>query len=103
METDVTIETFERIAIAVRDANPGRNEANLKRRSIKLSEELGEVAEAYLNVTSASNGKGMTWDDVREEIADVLIVVLDIAWTPLTDANKFAKFTFTPDHVRLPM
>ncbi len=67
----------------VRDANPERTHTNLDRRCWKLLEDTGEVAEAYLNVSSASNGKGKTWDDVREEIADVLIVTLDIVLTRL--------------------
>lgn len=46
-------------------------------------EELGELAEAYLGVTSSNNGKNKTWSDVREEIVDVLIVSLDLALTPL--------------------
>jgi len=67
----------------VRDANPGRHHSNIFRRAVKLMEEAGEVSEAWLNVTSAANSKGKTWDDVREEIADVLIVALDVALTPL--------------------
>jgi hypothetical protein len=74
---------LDEISILVRDANPGRQFANIQRRTIKLNEELGEVAQAWLNVTSPSNGKGKTWDDVREEIADCLIVALDIGWTTL--------------------
>lgn len=65
----------------VAEANPTRTFENLGRRIIKLGEEFGEVSEAYLNVTSASNGKGLTWDDVREEFADVAIVALDVALT----------------------
>jgi hypothetical protein len=67
----------------IRDANPGRNYKNLNRRLMKLFEELGEVSEAYLNVTSGFNGKNKTWDDIREEIVDVLIMTVDIALTPL--------------------
>jgi NTP pyrophosphatase (non-canonical NTP hydrolase) len=74
---------LEQISHLIKMANPYRDYANLSRRSIKLIEELGEVAEAWLSVTSPSNGKMKTWDDVREEIADCLIVALDIAWTAL--------------------
>lgn len=67
---------------AVLAANPARSQANLSRRVLKLVEELGEVSEAYLGVTSgSSNGKGKTWDDFREETADVFIVGMDIALT----------------------
>ena len=59
------------------------------RRIGKLAEEYGELWEAYLNVTSAHNGKGKTWDDVREEGIDVAIVALDIVATRLpTDEGK---------------
>jgi hypothetical protein len=69
------------------NANPDRGEFNIHRRIIKLAEELGEVSEAYLNVTSVNNGKNKTWDDVREEFADVLIVAVDVALTPLGGFN----------------
>lgn len=72
----------EGIIPAIRDANLTRNNGNLGRRVIKLCEELGEHAEAYLNISSAGNGKGKTWDDVREEAADILIVAVDVALTP---------------------
>lgn len=72
---------MENIIALIRDANPGRSQSTYGRRLIKLSEEVGEHAEAYLNVTSAGNGKGKTWDDVREEAADILIVAVDVALT----------------------
>jgi NTP pyrophosphatase (non-canonical NTP hydrolase) len=68
---------------AIWAANPARSEATLARRLLKLSEELGEVSEAYLNVTSAANAKNKTWDDVREELCDLLIVTVDCLLTPL--------------------
>lgn len=73
---------MENIIRMIRDANPERSPATLFRRMFKLTEEFGEHAEAYLNVTSKNNGKGKTWDDVREEIADSLIVAIDVALTP---------------------
>ena len=73
---------------AIRDANLTRQSGNYGRRLIKLQEELGEHAEAYLNVTSAGNGKGKTWDDVREEAADILIVAVDVALTPRPDTYE---------------
>ena len=68
---------------AVWAANPDRCEATLARRLIKLSEELGEVSEAYLNVTSGSNAKAKSWDDFREELIDLMIVTMDCLLTPL--------------------
>lgn len=73
---------MENIITMIRDANPERSRDTLSRRMFKLNEEFGEHAEAYLNVTSKNNGKGKTWDDVREEIADTLIVAVDVALTP---------------------
>ena len=49
----------------------------------KLLEEIGEVSQAFLSVTSESNDKKKTWADVREEAADVLIIAADIALTAL--------------------
>ena len=73
---------------AIRDANLTRQSGNYGRRLIKLQEELGEHAEADLNVPSAGNGKGKTWDDVREEAADILIVAVDVALTPRPDTYE---------------
>jgi NTP pyrophosphatase (non-canonical NTP hydrolase) len=70
---------------AVQAVNRERHHSSLNRRIIKVMEELGEVSEAYLNVTSATNGKGKTWDDVREELADLAITALDTALTPMPD------------------
>lgn len=85
---------FDEVSILVRDANPGRQAANIRRRAMKLMEELGEIAQAWLNVTSPSNGKGKTWDDVREEIADCLIVALDVGWTVLPTEVEVPTITF---------
>jgi hypothetical protein len=79
----------------VRAANPGRKPHNLRRRLEKVLEEIGEIAEAHLNITSGFNGKQKTWADVREEIMDVLILAHDIALTPtgcivpLGEADRF--------------
>lgn len=51
------------------------------RRVIKLAEEMGECAQAYLSVTSEANEKNKTWKDVMEEAIDTAIVALDIAMT----------------------
>lgn len=79
---------FDKICELVRIENESRNFSTVNRRAVKMLEEIGEVAEAWLNVTSPSNGKAKTWDDVREEIADCLIVALDIAWTKLPTEDE---------------
>lgn len=76
---------------SIRDANLTRNVCNIARRVIKLHEELGEHAEAYLNVTSAGNGKKKSWDDVREEAADLLIVAVDVALTPIHSYDSIER------------
>jgi len=65
------------------DANPTRDASQLDRRLMKLTEELGEVFEAYLGVTSDKNYKEKTWHDVREELVDVVLVAVDCLYTPL--------------------
>jgi len=65
------------------DANRERSLNTIERRMGKLSEEHGELWEAYLNVTSANNGKNKTWHDVREEAIDSVIVALDVMATRL--------------------
>lgn len=65
----------------VKDANPHRAPHNVRRRLTKILEELGEAAEAYLSVSSPHNYKEKSWDDYREEAADTLIVLLDVALT----------------------
>jgi len=72
------------------EANITRNFANFHRRTIKLMEELGELSEAYLNVTSASNGKGLSYFDIREEAVDCVIVAVDLALTPTPDQDDMS-------------
>lgn len=78
---------MQTIIDAVRAANPTRHYRNVNRRLGKLFEELGEVSDAYLAVSSLANAKQKTWDDVREEIADALIVAIDVTLTPLPDGR----------------
>ncbi len=66
------------------EANRGRrNVHNLFRRIGKAGEELGELNEAYLYVTSVQNSKNKTWEDVREEAVDLILMGVDLALTPL--------------------
>src|SRR6185437_5449114 len=82
-----SMKDIETIIEHVAEANPDRNLANLNRRVIKLFEELGELSEAYLASTSSHSYKERTWNDVREEAADVLIVAIDIALTALHEGD----------------
>ncbi|EFL31703.1 conserved hypothetical protein [Streptomyces viridochromogenes DSM 40736] len=47
-------------------------------RILKLSEEVGEVAEAVIGATGQNPRKGVThtWDDVRSELCDVVVTAL---------------------------
>ncbi|MFE3634340.1 MazG-like family protein [Streptomyces cellostaticus] len=47
-------------------------------RILKLSEEVGEVAEAVIGATGQNPRKGVThtWDDVQSELCDVAITAL---------------------------
>jgi hypothetical protein len=89
---------------AISGANSTRHHGNLIRRIVKLMEELGEASEAYLNVTSAANGKNLAWADVREELVDCVIVAVDCALTPTPDQENMtteqveAEFTSTVSH-----
>lgn len=87
MPNDLIATIIEMVA----DANDQRLTENLERRILKFMEELGELAEAFLECTSQHNRKCKTWDDVKEEAADVLIVAIDIALTPLTVARSHGQ------------
>lgn len=66
------------------EANKGRrNVRNFGRRTLKAGEELGEVSEAYLYATSIENSKNKTWEDVREEAVDIILMGVDLALTPM--------------------
>ncbi|WP_434481531.1 MazG-like family protein [Streptomyces sp. NBC_01281] len=47
-------------------------------RVLKLSEEVGEVAQAVIGATGQNPRKGVshTWDDVRSELCDVMITAM---------------------------
>ena len=67
---------------------------SLLQRTLKLSEEAGELAEAVLSVTDApgSGYKAHTLQDVREEAADAALVALSVlAQTCETSAEFSAE------------
>ncbi|MCK9531856.1 MAG: MazG-like family protein [Gammaproteobacteria bacterium] len=75
------MDILQQIFEVVNKRQPLYQERYTHRRVTKLSEETGEVSEAFLSVTSESNGKNKTFEDVREEAVDSAIVALDIALT----------------------
>lgn len=58
-------------------------------RMLKLSEEVGEVAEAVIGVTGQNPRKGVThtWEDVQAELCDVVITAL-VALRTLTPDTR---------------
>src|SRR3954471_5263391 len=58
-------------------------------RMLKLSEEVGEVAEAVIGATGQNPRKGVThtWDDVQAELCDVFITAL-VALRTLTPDTR---------------
>ncbi|GGN84997.1 hypothetical protein GCM10011579_075530 [Streptomyces albiflavescens] len=59
-------------------------------RVLKLSEEVGEVAQAVIGATGQNPRKGTThtWDDVRSELCDVVITALVALRTLAPDARE---------------
>lgn len=58
-------------------------------RILKLSEEVGEVAEAVIGATGGNprKGTGHTWDDVRSELCDVVVTGMVALRTLTPDAS----------------
>ncbi|MCH0567060.1 MazG-like family protein [Streptomyces sp. MUM 2J] len=59
-------------------------------RVLKLSEEVGEVAQAVIGATGQNPRKGTThtWDDVRSELCDVAVTALVALRTLTPDAHE---------------
>lgn len=59
-------------------------------RVLKLSEEVGEVAQAVIGATGQNPRKGVshTWEDVRAELCDVIITALVALRTLTPDARE---------------
>ncbi|MEW1868638.1 MazG-like family protein [Streptomyces caelestis] len=73
------------------DANrPVGDREGLLLRILKLSEEVGEVAEAVIGATGQNPRKGTThtWDDVRAELCDVAVTALIALRTLTPDARE---------------
>ncbi|WP_028810020.1 MazG-like family protein [Streptomyces sp. 351MFTsu5.1] len=68
---------------------PVRGREGLLLRMLKLSEEVGEVAEAVIGVVGQNPRKGVThtWEDVEAELCDVVITAL-VALRTLTPDTR---------------
>jgi NTP pyrophosphatase (non-canonical NTP hydrolase) len=67
------------------NSNPTRSLDHYVRKSLKLCEETGELAQAVLSITSDANIKNKTRADVLEEVVDVFIVASDLLFTRFED------------------
>lgn len=65
---------------------------SLLQRTLKLSEETGELAEAVLSVTDAPGSayKAHTFHDVREEAADAALVALSVLAQTCETSEEFS-------------
>ncbi|MGW4670238.1 MazG-like family protein [Streptomyces sp. NPDC004324] len=72
------------------DGRPRSGREELLLRILKLSEEVGEVAQAVIGATGQNPRKGTThtWDDVRSELCDVVITGLVALRTLAPDARE---------------
>lgn len=91
---------YQDIVYDVQRANPTRSSVGIRRRLLKILEELGETSEAYLSRTAPGNYKNKSWEDYREESVDTLIVLLDVALTDLPN-NSFPPPALLPNHLKL--
>ena len=83
---------MKKIFDIVYEANKDRrHHTNIERRSMKTMEELGELCNAYLSVTSKLNRKQKTWTNVREEMVDTLIMAIDLLYTPFPGGENKTK------------
>ena len=66
------------VSVAWLDAANGRTDAELTLRILKVTEEAGEAAGAWIGVLGTNPRKGITHsrDDVAAELADVVITAL---------------------------
>lgn len=77
------------------DANNGTSEEELTLRILKLSEEIGEVAQAVIGMRGQNPRKGVTHSahDLAGELSDVIVTAM-VALTSLTGDPVVAKAYF---------
>ncbi|MDQ0952926.1 NTP pyrophosphatase (non-canonical NTP hydrolase) [Streptomyces phaeochromogenes] len=90
MSDDDLWESIDRIQDRLESTQPARPpQEALLLRMLKLSEEVGEVAEAVIGATGQNPRKGVshTWDDVQSELCDVIITAA-VALRTLTPETR---------------
>ncbi|MFF2651942.1 MazG-like family protein [Streptomyces sp. NPDC058045] len=82
--------TIARLRAWLDEASPNPPAEALLLRMLKLSEEVGEVAQAVIGATGQNPRKGTshTWDDVQAELCDVVITALVALHTLTPDAEQ---------------
>lgn len=77
------------------DANNDRTDEELTLRILKLSEEVGEVAQAVIGMRGQNPRKGVTHTahDLAGELCDVIVTAM-VALTTLTGDQRIAKAYF---------
>ncbi|MEV4970610.1 MazG-like family protein [Streptomyces scopuliridis] len=68
------------------DSNNGRDQHEIAMRILKVTEEAGEVASAYIGMTGQNPRKGVTHtiQDVQDELCDVMLTA-SVALASLSD------------------
>jgi NTP pyrophosphatase (non-canonical NTP hydrolase) len=96
---DVTWDTVDRLVEWLDRSSALPPETDKLLRLLKLSEEVGEVAQAVIGVTGQNPRKGVThtWDDVTAELCDVILTAMVALSTVTPDAR--AVFARRLDHV----
>lgn len=90
MADDDVWESIDRLCTWLDAHRTHGGQEGLLLRILKLSEEVGEVAEAVIGATGQNPRKGAshTWDDVRSELCDVVITALVALRTLTPDARE---------------
>ncbi|MFF3610833.1 MazG-like family protein [Streptomyces sp. NPDC002580] len=88
--TEDTWDTVDRLHAWLDAERALHGREGLLLRVLKLSEEVGEVAEAVIGATGQNPRKGVshTWDDVRSELCDVVITAMVALRTLAPDARE---------------
>jgi NTP pyrophosphatase (non-canonical NTP hydrolase) len=96
---DVMWDTVDRLVEWLDRSSALPPETDKLLRLLKLSEEVGEVAQAVIGVTGQNPRKGVThtWDDVTAELCDVILTAMVALSTVTPDAR--AVFARRLDHV----
>ncbi|MFF8870877.1 MazG-like family protein [Streptomyces massasporeus] len=82
--------TIEALSEWLDTNRPVEGREGLLLRILKLSEEVGEVAEAVIGATGQNPRKGVThtWEDVEAELCDVVITALVALRTLTPEARE---------------